>query len=70
MIRLRILEILEEQNHSKYWLYKRMEMSYQNFNKIVNNDSTGNFLRIQKVQLRQAVLPEMLLLQHFLQTSL
>ena len=41
MIRLRILEILEEQNHSKYWLYKRMEMSYQNFNKIVNNETSS-----------------------------
>ena len=39
MIRLRVLEILEEQNHSKYWLYKRMEMSYQNFNKMVNNET-------------------------------
>lgn len=41
MVRLRILEILEEQNHSKYWLYKRMEMSYQNFNKMVNNETTS-----------------------------
>ena len=41
MVRLRILEILEEQNHTKYWLYKQMDMSYQNFNKIVNNETTG-----------------------------
>lgn len=41
MIRLRILEILAEQNHTKYWLYKRMEMSYQNFNKIVNNETSS-----------------------------
>ncbi|MBP3325755.1 MAG: helix-turn-helix transcriptional regulator [Coprococcus sp.] len=41
MVRLRILEILKEQNHSKYWLYKRMEMSYQNFNKMVNNETTS-----------------------------
>ena len=41
MIRLRILDILEEQNHTKYWLYKRMEMSYQNFNKIVNNETSS-----------------------------
>ena len=41
MIRLRILDILTEQNHSKYWLFKRMEMSYQNFNKIVNNETTS-----------------------------
>lgn len=41
MVRLRILEILEEQNHTKYWLYKQMDMSYQNFNKIVNNETTS-----------------------------
>lgn len=39
MIRLRVLEILEEQHHSKYWLYKQMEMSYQNFSKLVNNET-------------------------------
>lgn len=41
MLRLRILEILEEKNLSKYWLYKRMDMSYQNFNKMVNNETSS-----------------------------
>ncbi len=42
MLQLRIDEILEEQEHSKYWLYKRMEpMSYQNFNKIYNNETSS-----------------------------
>lgn len=41
MIRLKILEILEEQNHTKYWLYKQMDLSYQNFNRIVNNETTS-----------------------------
>lgn len=41
MIRLRILEILEQQNHTKYWLYKQMDLSYQNFNRIVNNETTS-----------------------------
>ena len=41
MVRLRILDILTEQGHSKYWLYKRLEMSYQNFNKIVNNETSS-----------------------------
>jgi DNA-binding Xre family transcriptional regulator len=41
MVRLRILEILTEQNHTKYWLFKRMDMSYQNFNKIVNNETSS-----------------------------
>lgn len=41
MIRLRILDILTEQGHSKYWLYKQMKMSYQNFNKLVNNETSS-----------------------------
>ena len=27
MVKLRILEILEEQGHTKYWLYKRMDIN-------------------------------------------
>lgn len=41
MIRLRILDILEQENHTKYWLYKKMNMSYQNFNKLVNNETSS-----------------------------
>lgn len=41
MLRLRILEILEEQNHSKYWLYKQMDLSYQNFNRTVTNEASS-----------------------------
>lgn len=39
MVRLRILEILEEQNHTKYWLFKQMDLSYQNFNRMVMNET-------------------------------
>lgn len=41
MVRLRILDILKEQNHTKYWLYKQMNMSYQNFNRLVNNETSS-----------------------------
>ncbi len=41
MLRLRILEILEEQHHTKYWLWKQLDMSYQNFSKIINNETTS-----------------------------
>ncbi len=41
MLRLRILKILQEQNHTKYWLYKQMDLSYQNFNRIVNNETSS-----------------------------
>ena len=39
MIKLRVLEILKEKNKTKYWLYNQMNMSYQNFNKMVNNET-------------------------------
>ena len=39
MIKLRVLEILKEQNHTKYWLYTKMNLSYQNFNRLVNNET-------------------------------
>ena len=40
-MRLRILEILKEKNKTKYWLYIQLGLSYQNFNKIVNNETTS-----------------------------
>lgn len=51
MVRLRILDILEEQGHTKYWLYKRMDMlSYRNFKKIVDNEiSSIRFETIDKL---------------------
>lgn len=39
MVKLRVLEILEEQGHTKYWLYKQMDLSYQNFNRMVNSET-------------------------------
>ena len=39
MVRLRVLEILKEQNHTKYWLFKQMDLSYQNFNRMVMNET-------------------------------
>ena len=42
MVQLRIIEILEEQGHTKYWLYKRMDMlSYRNFNNIISNQTSS-----------------------------
>ena len=39
MIRLRALELLEKQGKTKYWLYKQLGMSYQNFSRMVNNET-------------------------------
>ena len=41
MIRLRVLEILQEKGKTKYWLCKRMEMHYVSFNKMVNNKTVS-----------------------------
>lgn len=39
MIRLNVLALLEKKGHTKYWLYRQMGMSYQNFNRMVNNET-------------------------------
>ena len=39
MIKLDVLRLLEEQGKTKYWLYKQLGMSYQNFNRMVNNQT-------------------------------
>ena len=39
MIKLNVLKLLEEQGHTKNWLFKQLNMSYQNFNKMVNNQT-------------------------------
>ena len=39
MVKLRVLDILEEQHKSKYWLFKRMDLTYQNFSRMVNNET-------------------------------
>ena len=41
MVKLRVLEILEERNLTKYWLYKRIDMTYQNFNRMVLGETTS-----------------------------
>ena len=39
MLRLKVVELLEQQGKTKYWLYKQLGMSYQNYNKMVNNET-------------------------------
>ena len=39
MIKLNAIELLKQQGHSKYWLYKQLNMSYQNFSKMINNET-------------------------------
>ena len=39
MLKLNVLELLEKNGKTKYWLYKQLGMSYQNFNRMVNNET-------------------------------
>ncbi|MBQ8918314.1 MAG: helix-turn-helix transcriptional regulator [Oscillospiraceae bacterium] len=39
MVKLNALELLEKKGRTKYWLYKQMGMSYQNFNRMINNQT-------------------------------
>ncbi len=39
MVILNALELLEKKGKTKYWLYHQLGMSYQNFNKMINNET-------------------------------
>lgn len=41
MVKLDVLTLLKNNGKTKYWLYKRLGMSYQNFNKMVNNETAS-----------------------------
>ena len=41
MVRLNVLKLLQQRGHTKYWLYKRLGMTYQSFNKMVNNQTAS-----------------------------
>lgn len=37
MLKLNVLELLKKQGKTKYWLFNQLDMSYTNFNNIVEN---------------------------------
>lgn len=39
MVKLNALELLKKSGKTKYWLYKQLGMSYQNFSKMINNQT-------------------------------
>ncbi len=49
MVRLNVLELLKQQGRTKYWLYIQMGMSYQNFNKMVNNQTAS--IRYENIEI-------------------
>lgn len=40
-MKLRVLDILKEKGRTKYWLYIQLGLSYQNFDKLVKNQTKG-----------------------------
>lgn len=41
MLKLRVIELLKERNLSKYSLYKELGMSYQNYSRMINNQTAS-----------------------------
>ena len=48
MIQLNVLSLLEQKGKSKYWLYKQMGMRYQNFNRMVTNQTKS--IRLSNIE--------------------
>lgn len=48
MVRLNVLALLEKKGRSKYWLYKQLGMSYQNFSRMVNNETQS--IRLERIE--------------------
>ncbi len=48
MVRLNVLELLQQRGRTKYWLYKQLGMSYQNFNKMVNNQTQS--IKLERIE--------------------
>lgn len=49
MVRLNVLPLLEKNGKTKYWLYKQLGMSYQNFNRMVNNETSS--IRLERIEI-------------------
>ena len=48
MIKLNILALLEQKGKTKYWLYKQLGMSYQNFKRMVDNETKS--IQIERIE--------------------
>lgn len=48
MVRLNILPLLAKKGKTKYWLYKQLGMSYQNFNRMVNNETSS--IKLERIE--------------------
>lgn len=39
MTRLNVIHLLKKSGKSRYWLYTQLGMSYQNFNRMIDNET-------------------------------
>ena len=48
MVKLNILALLEKKGKTKYWLYKQLGMSYQNFSRMVNSETSS--IQLERIE--------------------
>lgn len=48
MIKLNILPLLEQKGKTRYWLYKQLGMSYQNFKRMIENETKS--IQIDRIE--------------------
>lgn len=48
MIQLNITPLLEKKGKTRYWLYKQLGMSYQNFKRMIDNETKS--IQIERIE--------------------
>ena len=54
MVELNVLPLLEKQGRTKYWLYRHLNMSYQNFSRMIRNETKS--IRYENIEILCQVL--------------
>jgi len=48
MIKLNVTALLQRKGKSRYWLYKQLGMSYQNFKRMIDNETKS--IQIERIE--------------------
>ena len=48
MVKLNVMALLEKRGKTKYWLYIQLGMSYQNFSRMVNNETSS--IKLERIE--------------------
>ena len=54
MVELNVLPLLEKQGRTKYWLYRQLNMSYQNFSRMIRHETKS--IRYENIEILCQVL--------------